>query len=280
MKKRVCSDGLSGRLRRTSGFTLIELLVVIAIIAILAAMLLPALGKAKNRAQGMACVSNMRQLQLASILYASDNDDFLPRNSPLSLGGDSSLGKPNWVDGVMAGNGITESPVGCATNTFYLGVNGLQGLGVTLLGSIGIYAKSAGVYHCPADKFVDPHYKKLRVRSCSVNSQVGYNQGGIVTYYKTFLKYSDFRSPLPASDCFIFLDENPLSLNDGWFEFILDGTGINDQPALNHGGSSSFSFADGHVQLHKWQDVLKQYQKNLGLSGADTRWLAQHGTYH
>jgi len=82
---------------------------------------------------------------------------------------------------------------------------------------------------------------------------------------------------LGASECFVYLDENPASLNDGWFRFIPDGSSVQDAPAVNHGNSSSFSFADGHVDLHKWNNVFLRYPQNG--SGTDTTWLAQHGTY-
>jgi prepilin-type N-terminal cleavage/methylation domain-containing protein/prepilin-type processing-associated H-X9-DG protein len=268
---------------KENGFTLIELLVVIAIIAILAALLLPALANAKKRAQGIVCLSNMKQLQLASMLYGSNNDDNIPCNVPLApqYGGDSKTGRPCWVDGTMAWNGGGENPAGCSTNPFYLGVQGNTGFGVTLIGSLGRYAKAAGVYHCPADQYMDPTYHVQRVRSCSMNLQCGTAAGGFgsdADNYREFKKFSDFGGSLPASDCFVFLDENPLSVNDGWFEYVLDGSGINDRPAINHGNLSSFSFADGHAELQLWHDKFLTY--NSTGSGVDTLWLAQHGTYH
>ena len=276
------------------GFTLIELLVVIAIIGILAGLLLPVLSKAKQRAQGITCTSNMKQLQTAALIYATEFNDFLPCNVPRSpdFGGDSTTGVPCWVDGTMSsdidGVSLAENPVGCATNPFYLGVKGNQGFGVTLVGSIGRYAKAAGVYHCPGDQFLDPAWHVQRVRSCSMNLQCGTvaipgdNTYGAGQYngknYKEFIKNSDFASAaLSASDCFVFLDENPLSLNDGWFLYILDGNDINDRPAVNHGRSSSFSFADGHAELHLWHDVF--LTTDSAGEGDDTQWLAQHGTY-
>lgn len=266
--------------RGPRGFTLIELLVVIAIIAILASLLLPALGRAKLKAHGISCMSNVRQLQLAWVLYADDNQQRI-----VSSGYVNPVEPTAWV------NGWEDFDPGNRDNWDESTLKDPN------RARFAPYLQSVGVYKCPADHSMVAG--KPRIRSLSMSQAfggpgdwldpAGFQANGSTKKYRTYYKTTQMTPP-GAANLWLFIDEHPDSQNAGGFANMMVQTAdgkdarIIDFPASFHGDAAGIGFADGHAEIRKWVDPRTRppvkYNNNLQLNVAspgnkDMIWLAQ-----
>jgi prepilin-type N-terminal cleavage/methylation domain-containing protein/prepilin-type processing-associated H-X9-DG protein len=254
--KLVCERGFGFDHNRRDGenaFTLVELLVVIAILAVLAALLLPALAGARGQAQAATCLNNVRQVELACLVYTDEFNDRLPYNL-----GENEINffrkqdrYPNWSTPVMDWERDSDN-----TNSALL-----------TEGGIGPYTgPSPRLYKCPKDNFVSDIQSGLgwsaRVRSLSMNAMVGdagtFSQSGANVNnpgYRQFFKVTQVPKP---SEIFTFIEEHPNSIGDGYFLNKPDNPLWLRLPASHHGGAVHLSFTDGHVETHKWRFAATQ----------------------
>jgi prepilin-type N-terminal cleavage/methylation domain-containing protein/prepilin-type processing-associated H-X9-DG protein len=270
--------------RSAIAFTLVELLVVIGIIAILAALLLPALVKAKQKAWTVYCLNNGRQVTLSILLYASDSGDWLPPNDDLkdspTPGYSPNYISGEWVSGIMITSDATN--VACMIDPQYSRV-------APYIGS------QPGIFKCPADKstWTDPGGKAWpRVRSYSMNSAVGTqvakkqavdgswldgngrNQAN--NPWRTYGRMAEMTDPGPAG-LYMILGQHENSIHDMDFDFMMvtDPTTWLDWPEMRHNFAGMFAFADGHSESHKWTDgrtmKASQYSGESGLGYLPTR---------
>jgi prepilin-type N-terminal cleavage/methylation domain-containing protein/prepilin-type processing-associated H-X9-DG protein len=233
----------------SSGFTLVELMVVVGVIALLAALLLPALARAKLSGHATVCLNNVRQLTLAWQLYADDHEDRIPYN----LGGDA-LGKAaarndplNWVNGIMSWELEPDN-----TNQTLL----------TRASLAPYYAVTPRICKCPSDRVLSSIQKnagwEARTRSYAMNAMMGdageASRSGFNVNNPEYQQFFQTTAIPDAAGYFVFIDEHPDSIDDGYFLNNPDEPEWMSLPASHHNGAASLSFADGHTELHRWVD--------------------------
>ncbi|HEX9048731.1 MAG TPA: prepilin-type N-terminal cleavage/methylation domain-containing protein [Verrucomicrobiae bacterium] len=228
---------------KRDGFTLIELLVVIAIIAILASLLLPALSRAKARAQGIRCLNNNKQLQLAWRLYADDCADVI---AP-SAGGNPSTNQ-SWCGGNFLQSPTDRTNLDLIKNSL-----------------MGRFSSSTGIYKCPGDTTDS-------VRSYSENCAMNGDDADLMTDFVFFKKSINMPTP---SQYFVFIDESSETIDNAHFRIDFNKNyataDVRDEPAAYHGRSGNVSFADGHANSKRWKETPVPVDP-------DGLWLMQHGS--
>lgn len=271
---------------RRRGFTLIELLVVIAIIAILASLLLPALSRAKATAQGAMCLNNLRQIQLAWVMYATDHDDALVANAPEGRVSGRML---PWVE---SGDYDRAANQDCTNILFLIDAK---------YAAFAAYVKSPGIYKCPSDKSTVTIGKTIhpRSRSYTLNNWLGTSYGRRSAPSTYVTKSTAILNPSP-SERLAFVDTHPGWIYDIIFEpptplaenAASSVPPFNSFPAAYHNGSGVISFTDGHVERHRWVDSRTKvsekirtddgngYNQPSQLNNPDARWLEQRGGTH